>query len=144
VVGAPSPGAYQILVFFTTTCPYCLESIPAWRSIGEAAGADPTVELIGISLDPEQETRAYLAEHCLDLPVVVLDPRSRWLTLFRMRGVPFIAVIDSTRVLTHARFAAISLPSTALDSILMIATNGNSDMSGGGGAEGTLQQGRRR
>jgi cytochrome oxidase Cu insertion factor (SCO1/SenC/PrrC family) len=120
-VGAPSPGTHQILVFFTTTCPYCLESVPAWRSIGEAAGAEPTVELIGISLDPERETRAYLAEHGLDLPVVLLDPRSRWLKLFRMRGVPYVAVVDSEGTLTHARFAAVPAESAAQDSILDFA-----------------------
>jgi hypothetical protein len=40
---------------------------------------------------------------------------------YRMRGVPFVAVVDSTGTLAHARFAAVPAGSAALDSILDIA-----------------------
>lgn len=50
-VGAAPPGARQILFVFTTTCPFCKSTLPAWRTI--AAEFSKTraggVSVIGIS-----------------------------------------------------------------------------------------------
>src|SRR5690606_10199908 len=32
-VGEGAPGSCQVLLIFTTTCPYCRASIPAWKSL---------------------------------------------------------------------------------------------------------------
>lgn len=50
VPGGSDHGTRQLIYFFTTTCPHCQASIPAWKEVAMAGGADG-VEVIGVAID---------------------------------------------------------------------------------------------
>ena len=47
-----------VIVFLTTTCPFCKETLPAWNRLAGAYAASD-VPFVGISLDDPERTRAY-------------------------------------------------------------------------------------
>src|SRR3712207_6696625 len=61
-VGRSEGQGRQVLFVFTTTCPYCMSTLPAWREI--TAKLDTVrsvpVAVYGISLDSVPVTRQYV------------------------------------------------------------------------------------
>ncbi|WP_419167041.1 hypothetical protein [Candidatus Palauibacter sp.] len=53
-LGQPEPGTRQVLLFFNTTCPYCLNSVPTWNALTDLADSRDDVTAIGVALDPRQ------------------------------------------------------------------------------------------
>jgi peroxiredoxin len=91
-LGSPS-ARRQVLLAFNTTCPYCLESLPAWKGLltrcHEIQAGN--IELVGVSLDPPSLTRPYVTAHALSFRVVSMPPR--WHRLFRFSSVPAVVVL---------------------------------------------------
>ena len=119
-LGAPPAGARQVLLVFTTTCPYCRASLPAWRSL--AARADSVSRLggvaphvVGLSLDSLPATTHYVDEHGLRFPVTQF-PTRRDQALYRARSVPLILVIDEENRVAYSRMGVLTSPA-ALDSV---------------------------
>ena len=118
VIGEGETGRRQVLLVFTTTCGFCLENLPAWKTIVAELGAlhAPEVAVYGISLDPEAETRRYVIEHELPFPVLEFpDPRTA--RLYRAKGVPITLVLDHEGTVLHARLGALG-DRRAIDSVI--------------------------
>ncbi len=115
-IGKSGEGSAQILFFFTTTCPYCRATLPAWNRIASEAGKQGEVAIYGIQLDSAQSGLEYAEEHGLGFPLVTLpDPRIRqW---YRVRLVPTTVVLDRTGLVVYARGGEITARET-IDSVL--------------------------
>jgi peroxiredoxin len=120
ILGAPPAGARQVLLVFTTTCPYCRASVPAWRSLAARAhslsrlgGVAPHV--VGLSLDSLPATTHYMDEHGLRFPVTQF-PTRRDQALYRARSVPLILVIDADNRVAYSRMG-VPTSLAALDSV---------------------------
>lgn len=122
VLGAPTEGRTQVLYFFDTRCPYCLESLPAWNALtaGLASDSAAAVEVYGVSLHPEDRTRRYVAEHEVAFPVAVLSSR-RYRQLCRAWAVPFVLVIDGEGQVQHFVRGSLAGRTLAADSVVRFA-----------------------
>jgi peroxiredoxin len=110
--GLPT-GQKQVVVIFTTTCPYCLEMLSAWSDLARFARENGS-DLVGVSLDSARLTKSYIQRHALQFPVACLLD-TRMLRLMKASaGVPQTMVIDSTGRVLFARVGLIRKP--ALDS----------------------------
>ena len=116
-VGQAAAGGYQVLFMFTTTCPHCLATLPAWRRIAEAVGAGPLagVQVLGISLDGASATGGYVAEHRLTFPVLTF-PDNKTARLYRADEVSVTVVLDPDGRVILGRPGG--LTDAAVDSIL--------------------------
>jgi peroxiredoxin len=115
VVGEPEEQGVQVLYYFTTTCPYCLQSIPAWQEIASRA-SEHGVAVYAISLDPAEEAAAYVAEHGLSYPVVTL-PHRKYRALYRTRRIPQTVIVDSDGQVAYGRPGLLTDP-VAIDSVI--------------------------
>lgn len=115
-LGQADSAEYQVLFLFTTTCPYCKASLPAWKEIATAVNGYPTVEVYGISLDSLSLARAYAAEHGLEFPIVTF-PERKLAPLYRVRAVPLILVLEAEGRVIYARESALE-SRAATDSVL--------------------------
>lgn len=90
----PAEGR-QVLLMYTTTCPYCLSSIPAWKEIKAAADTMTSVRaaVYGVSLDSADVTRQYIAKHRLPYPTVRF-PDEKVAGMYRAGTVPITLVLD--------------------------------------------------
>jgi peroxiredoxin len=95
VIGEAEKGTRQVLLIFDTTCSFCRTSLPAWADLSArlAGVGEPLVEVYGISLSPEAETRQYVDEHGLTFPVLRF-PEEKLRYLYRANGVPQVIVLD--------------------------------------------------
>lgn len=119
-LGAPPDGARQVLLVFTTTCPYCLASLRAWRllaaradSLFRTGGAAP--QIVGLSLDSLPATTTYVYENSLRFPISHF-PTRRDQALYRARSVPLILVIDADNRVVYSRMGVLTNPA-AVDSV---------------------------
>lgn len=76
-IGEASTGVRQVLLVFTTTCPYCLASLLAWRRIAAALQSTPPASVVGISLDSAEATARYARVHARGGTRDVGTPRDR-------------------------------------------------------------------
>jgi peroxiredoxin len=102
-VAVASPARRQVLFVFTTTCPFCRSSIPAWARIARAAeAAYGPGAAVGLSLDGADSTSDYTRAHRLAYPVARFpDVRTR--SLYRTRAVPVTLVVDSAGRVVFSR-----------------------------------------
>jgi peroxiredoxin len=120
-LGDPPPGTRQVLLVFDTRCRFCVASLPAWASLYEALRErEVTVEVVGVSLDPEGETEVYHEEHALPFPVVSV-PERRFRSLYRWGAVPLVMVIEEEGLVSYARIGELD-PGPATDSVIAAAT----------------------
>ena len=101
-LGDPEPGTRQVLLFFNTTCPYCLNSVPTWNALTGLADSRDDVTAIGVALDSTHLVTAYRSDHDLRYPVVELDD-PRFVRLFRVTTVPLTMVIEPDGRVAYAR-----------------------------------------
>ena len=102
-----SPARRQVVFVFTTTCPYCRTSIPAWTRIGRAAeAAYGPGAAVGLSLDGADSTLTYARQHGLAYPVARF-PDARTRSLYRSRTVPVTLVVDSTGRVVFSRIGEV-------------------------------------
>ncbi|MDX2057327.1 MAG: TlpA disulfide reductase family protein [Gemmatimonadales bacterium] len=106
----------QVLFVFTTTCPYCKASLPAWRRVAEALGTSGGASIVGISLDSADATSAYVAEHGLRFDIVQF-PSRRIKRLYRAGMVPQTVVLDFDGHVVHSRVGLLQI-GPATDSVL--------------------------
>jgi peroxiredoxin len=116
---APADG-WQVLFFFTTTCPYCRATLPAWNRIAAQVSRRGGIGVYGIQLDSAYRAREYIEEHGVSFPVVTLPPGNlaqRLVAWYRIRGVPLTLVVDEDGRVGFVRVGEITAPE-ALDSVL--------------------------
>jgi thiol-disulfide isomerase/thioredoxin len=92
VVGRADTGQVQLLYYFTTTCPFCRASIPAWNELAELLEAEGLGRSLGVGLD-SLDLDAYAAEFEVAYPVVRMIDR-RMASYYRANRVPVTVVLD--------------------------------------------------
>lgn len=115
-IGEPQPGTAQLLFFFTTTCPYCKASLPAWNRIVRATEGIHDVAAYGVALDSLHLTREYVRERAMTRPIVVLNDR-RSTSLYRVRRVPLLLLVGEGGRVRFSRIGTLEDPA-AVDSVL--------------------------
>jgi cytochrome oxidase Cu insertion factor (SCO1/SenC/PrrC family) len=121
VIGRAEEGTRQVIFLFDTTCPFCRTSLPAWENLSDrlASVGEPVVQVYGISLSPEAETRPYVDEHGLTFPVLRF-PDDKLRSLYRANGVPQVIVLDHEGRVIHTRPGELE-EGAALDSVFAAA-----------------------
>lgn len=119
-LGSPD-GKKEVLFAFTTTCPYCLASLPAWQELSRRA-ADPAsgFAAYGVSYDSLHLTSAYIDRHQLVFPVMAPGP-ARFPALYRAGAVPITLVVNDSGIVEFARVGVLS-GRVDVDSVLAVAT----------------------
>lgn len=102
-------GRFQVLFFFTTSCPHCRASLPLVKSIARqletASGGQ--AQMLGIAHDTPAAAVAYVREHELRFPVIASQDR-RTATLFRARKVPLLLVIGDDGRVRYSRIGVLN------------------------------------
>jgi peroxiredoxin len=100
-LGAPRAD-YQVLYFFTHTCPYCRQSAPAVaetaRTLQNRFGA--RVSMLGICQCTDDQAREYAKRHGFGFPVIAMNDR-RNVMLYRARIVPVLLAVDRDGRVRH-------------------------------------------
>lgn len=122
--GAPAtigevPGeGRQVLLMYTTTCPFCLSSIPAWKQVTAAVdtmkGTRATV--YGVSLDSADVTRQYITKHGLPYQTVRF-PSEKVAGMYRAGTVPVTMVLDEQGRTIYSRTGELR-EKAAIDSVV--------------------------
>jgi peroxiredoxin len=114
----PVQGGRQVLLMYTTTCPYCLSSIPAWKQLKAATDTMTSVRaaVYGVSLDSVDATRQYIARHRLPYQTVRF-PNDKVAGMYRAGTVPITLVLDEQGRTIYTRTGELKDPQ-AIDSVL--------------------------
>lgn len=114
---APAAGR-QVLFVYTTTCPYCLKSLPAWKQIESTLDtlSAAKAQVYGVSLDSIEVTRRYAQRHALPYPTVRF-PEEKLVSMYRAGAVPVTMVLDEEGRTIYARVGEISTP-VVVDSVI--------------------------
>src|SRR5687768_443563 len=88
VVLGKSDAPHQLIYFFSTTCRYCEQSVPAIRRLSTLVDQHAgNAELIAVSQQDRAATAEYARRHGLAMPIVA-NPGARVLGLFKAQAVP--------------------------------------------------------
>lgn len=118
LVGA-GPTKAQIIVVFTTSCPYCRASLPQWQALSAVTDTSSVMEMVWLSLSQRDSTVQYVREHGLPDQNVVVEPEKQLMLAARIRGVPLTLVVDSAGTIRQV-FAG-ALTAIQADSVLLAA-----------------------
>ena len=120
LIGDSTPGARQLVFVFTTECPYCRASLPAWSRLAAAAESmrSPPVRVLGVSLSALDSTRAYATEHHLAFPIVRF-PEHKLVYVYRSQTVPVTMVIEAPGRVVYAHVG--QLTDTLIEDSLLAA-----------------------
>lgn len=109
------PEDRQVLILFNTTCPHCLASVSGWNALHDRLATEGT-QLIGISLDSLEKTRAYRKQHGLRYPVTHF-PTQGLMRMYRGGWVPATLVLDGEGRVLYSRMGALT-EAIAVDSVV--------------------------
>src|SRR5205807_7344499 len=84
------PGKKALLVFFETDCPTCQLALPYLNSLAQSS-----VQILGISQDDEESTRAFVQQLHISFPVEV-DHGLKLSRSYDPQSVPAIFLLDSS------------------------------------------------
>ncbi len=92
-----------IVFLFTTSCPTCQQTIPAWNQFyAETAASNSGPQIVGLSLDPLQDTRDFVATYGIEFPVEVVIDRRSLDAQIRPVYVPQTLIVDANGVVLNA------------------------------------------
>ena len=92
-----------IVFLFTTTCPTCQQTMQAWNDFyAETAASNGGPQIVGLSLDPLQDTRDFVAAYGVEFPVEVVIDRRSLDAQIRPVYVPQTLVVDADGVVLNA------------------------------------------
>lgn len=120
-IGERADGGRQVLFAFTTTCPYCRASIPAWKRIAAAAhdappSAPPAVAY-GLVLDTSvAAVTKYVSENALPYAVARF-PTRKLASLYRVQSVPATIVLDADGRVIFSHVGVLTDP-VVVDSVI--------------------------
>lgn len=113
------PGGRQLLLVFTTDCPYCLKTLPYWHTIAQRGlQSGSSFSVYGISLDSIASTRRYVSTHEIAFPVVRF-PDARTAGIYKAIGVPLTIVVGENGEVLYGRAGELS-DRSAVDSVLAV------------------------
>jgi peroxiredoxin len=113
----PAEGR-QVLLMYTTTCPFCLSSIPAWKQITAAVDTMTRTQatVYGVSLDSVDVTKQYIVKHGLPYQTVRF-PNAKVAGMYRAGTVPVTLVLDEQGRTIYSRTGELK-EKTAIDSVI--------------------------
>jgi peroxiredoxin len=114
---APGQGR-QVLLMYTTTCPFCLSSIPAWKQVTAAVDTMTGTQaaVYGVSLDSVDVTRQYITKHGLPYETVRF-PNEKVAGMYRAGTVPVTLVLDEQGRTIYSRTGELKARA-AIDSVI--------------------------
>ena len=117
-IGEVQGEGRQVLLMYTTTCPYCLSSLPAWKQLAATADTLTGVQasVYGVSLDSAHVTRQYIDRHRLPYPTVRF-PSVKMAGMYRAGSVPITLVLDEQGRTIYSRTGELKEPA-AIDSVI--------------------------
>ena len=120
---APSTDARQVLFILRTTCPYCVATLPVWRRLADSLHllSYPPIQVLVISLDSADATRAYVRAHALTYPTL-LFPERKLVRLYRVAATPQTLVLNAEGRVLYAHTGLIDSVAV-VDSIYRAATS---------------------
>lgn len=121
VVGATDDRRRQVVFFFTTSCKYCLQTLPQWKKIAESRldTTSGTYSVLGISLDSLPISKSYYESHALNFPVALFQER-KLVALYRAGSVPLTLVLSSNGQVLMAHEGPLDAHAT-VDSLIKVA-----------------------
>jgi len=89
---------YTLLMFLRSTCRYCTESMPFYRTLKNVRdGEAVSVRLAALSAEPREMLEGYLSEHKVAVDsTIALSPSE--FSAFRVRGTPTLILVDRKNV----------------------------------------------
>ncbi len=90
-----------LLIFFSTTCEYCIEELQFWNNMGMELSQ--SLDIRCISVNTAEETAEFLSEQSIELPAYTADHKEVR-ELFRINRVPTLFVVDKEGII-KATFA---------------------------------------
>jgi peroxiredoxin len=117
-IGEVQGEGRQVLMMYTTSCPFCLSSIPAWKQIKAATDTMTSIRaaVYGVSLDSVNVTREYIAKHQLPYQTVRF-PDEKVAGMYRAGTVPVTLVLDERGRTIYSRTGELKDP-VAIDSVM--------------------------
>lgn len=120
-IGSAPEGEKQLLLFFTSTCPICNNTLPAWNEIAQKAAALGEVNVFGIQLDTMQLELGNAGVTALYFPLLNL-PDSRLQQWYRVRGVPVTVLLNHEGRVLYSKLGEISERSM-IDTVMAAVTD---------------------
>ena len=116
-LGARADSVRQLMFVFTTTCPYCRASLPAWREIASVADTltSHRTQVVGVVLDTGN-VRKYQADHQLAFPILRF-PTKRDQSIYRVRSVPLVLLLNADGMAIYSRIGVLD-SRAAIDSVI--------------------------
>lgn len=123
VVGQP-PAGRQVLIFLTSTCPFCRETLPFWKQMARLSQSSSWsrehVPILALTTDSMTVARAYATRNELPFPLVPF-PSRKFASMYRGFTVPQTIVVDAEGRVLLARHGVINM-TQAVDSIMAVLT----------------------
>jgi peroxiredoxin len=120
-IGETTAGRAQVLIAFSTTCEFCMATIPHWKRLTDSLTRDPRsrFDVVWLSASSWDSTRSYASRHGIVAPVAKL-PSAKLARVYQIKVVPLTLVIDRWGRVEHAH-ASLFKNAAALDSVFVAA-----------------------
>jgi peroxiredoxin len=120
-VGETVAGRAQVLVAFSTTCQFCLATLPQWKWLTDSLNRDARrrFDVVWISASSWDSTRAYVRRHDIGADVAKMPP-GKLAAIYKLRAVPLTVVLDRWGRVEHAH-ASVFANNAAMDSVFVAA-----------------------
>jgi len=114
-------NARQVVLVLTTSCPYCIATLPTWARMAVSLQKPGVtrVHVIALSLDSLDKSRRYAEEHQLRYPMATF-PTTKLKRLYRANLVPTTAVLDHDGRVLYAHVGLLD-NAAVLDSLYFAA-----------------------
>src|SRR5439155_25239884 len=94
------PHKRYLLFVFSTTCPYCEESLPNLEAIVRTPH-DARISPLGVSIHGEEETARFASGHHITFPVVCADSSDEFQRRYGISGVPTTILVDGSGIVRN-------------------------------------------
>ena len=124
-LGETVQGRSQLVFAISAGCAICREMLPDMQKIADSAAKSGKHDVIFASISPRDSTEAYVAQHHITQPVILLED-VRTTRLYPIKGVPMILVLDRLGRVRYA-YGSLFRTQTARDSIFAMTEEATSD-----------------
>lgn len=95
----PNRAQGSLVLALSTNCQYCTDSMPFYRTLAALdVVSDGRIQLAAVSLQPEEQMRAYLESHQIAVRPVVLFRDSG----LAIRGTPTVVLVDRSGTVVNS------------------------------------------
>jgi peroxiredoxin len=121
VLGETTPGRAQILIAFSTSCEFCLATLPRWKVLTDSLSRDPRgrFDVIWISASSWDSTKAYALRHSLTGAIAKFST-AKLARVYQVKTVPLTIIVDRWGRVEYMH-SSLFRTSAAFDSIFSAA-----------------------